>query len=570
VRSLEDVKPGDTLGRYELLVPVAQGGMAAVWAARQRGSRGFQRIVAIKTILPGLVDDAMFEQMFLDEASLASRIRHPHVAQILDLGEENEVLYLVMEWVDGEALSVLIRTVGKLTGKPIPIPIASRIIMQAAAGLHSAHELRDDDGQLVELVHRDVSPQNILLTYDGIVKVVDFGVAKAVGRTAVETAAGQLKGKVPFMSPEQARGGRIDRRTDVFALGAIYYQLVTGVHPFRGDNDLVTLNNIISRPPFRPRLNDPTFPVEIEDVLMTSLAKDVAKRYATMADFEAAIGSALSKMGLVANDKIVADFMHGVMGDRAKKRREALKQAMKAADEHVGPAHGPAPQVMSPSSSGVGPLPIDRASMPSIVTRGDSVPDARVTDPTLAAVESGGASATPEALTLPPPRAPSRKKVAIAAGSVAAVALVATIAVVSTRGGSAAEGPTAATDPSAAVPGASASAAPSASVAAAASAEPGAAASAQPGAAASAEPGAVASAAPAASDVPAVAEVASTNEPPRSIADLPRVAGGHGEGEHGGKTVPASQTHGTTAAATASAQPTVQRRKVPEVQNPGF
>lgn len=540
MRSLEDVKPGDTLGRYELLVPVAQGGMAAVWAARQHGSRGFQRIVAIKTILPALVDDAMFEQMFLDEASLASRIRHPNVAQILDLGEENDVLYLVMEWVDGEALSVLIRTVGKLTGKPIPIPIASRIIMQAAAGLHSAHELRDDDGQLVELVHRDVSPQNILLTYDGIVKVVDFGVAKAVGRTAVETAAGQLKGKVPFMSPEQARGGRIDRRTDVFALGAIYYQLVTGVHPFRGDNDLVTLNNIISRPPFRPRLNDPTFPVEIEEVLMTALAKDVASRYASMADFEAAIGAAIGKMGLVANDKVVAEFMHGVMGDRAKKRRDALKEAMKAADAHVGAASGPTPQVMSPSGSGVGPAPIDRASLPT------TAEPLRVTDPTLAAVESGESSAAAESLSWPPPRPSNRKKVVIAAGSVVGVALAATIAMVATRGGPP-EDPAAAGRPPATAPAESTTAV----------------ASAPPPASASASAEAVASAAPTGSETVPVVDPAGTNEPPHTIADLPRVGAP-------GKTVAAVQTHAATPPATASAAPTVQRRKVPEVQNPGF
>lgn len=330
MKSIEDVKPGDTLGRYELLAPVAQGGMAAVWAARLKGSRGFQRVVAIKTILPDLVDNPAFEQMFLDEAELASRVRHPNVAQILDLGEEGDVLYLVMEWVDGESLSVLAKAVHRKTGRPLPLAIASRIVMQAAAGLHAAHELRDEDGELLLLVHRDVSPQNILLTYDGAVKVVDFGVAKA--RTSNENT-GQIKGKVPYMSPEQARGDAIDRRTDVFALGTIFYLLSLGTHPFRGENDKQTLDNIISRPVRRPRDVDPSFPKEIEEVLLKALAKDPDERYPTMAAFEEALAEAVAKLGILTSDAQIAELAWEMLEERAKKRRDGLKEAMKAADE---------------------------------------------------------------------------------------------------------------------------------------------------------------------------------------------------------------------------------------------
>lgn len=187
--------------------------------------------------------------MFLDEASLAARIHHPNVAEILDLGEQDDVLYIVMEWVDGEALSVVTKT-AKRNKTAVPMRIALRMLTQACAGLHAAHELRDDDegeGPL-ELVHRDVSPQNILVTYDGVVKLVDFGVAEAAQRMSAETTAGQLKGKVPYMSPEQARGAKVNRRTDIFAMGIVLYKLTTGLHPFLGENDIVTMKNIVARP----------------------------------------------------------------------------------------------------------------------------------------------------------------------------------------------------------------------------------------------------------------------------------------------------------------------------------
>src|SRR5262245_22105803 len=188
--------------------------MAVVWAARMKGTRGFQKIVAVKSMLPSLSEDPQFEEMFLAEAELASRIKHPHVCEILDLGEQEGTLYIVMEWVDGEPLSA-IQKAARLKGG-VPVYVAARIGFAAAMGLHAAHEIKNDDGELVGLVHRDVSPQNILVTYDGVVKIVDFGVAKATAADNGMTRAGQVKGKVPFMSPEQALGKTVDRRTDVF------------------------------------------------------------------------------------------------------------------------------------------------------------------------------------------------------------------------------------------------------------------------------------------------------------------------------------------------------------------
>jgi serine/threonine-protein kinase len=335
------------LGRYELLLPIAQGGMATVWAARQRGTRGFNKTVAIKTMLPTLSEDAQFEQMFLDEAALAAKIHHPNVAEILDLGEQDEVLYIVMEWVDGEALSVIHKATRKNQAQ-VPIRLSLRIAMQACAGLHAAHELRDENDVPLLLVHRDVSPQNILCTYDGIVKLVDFGVAKAVGRAGGETNAGQLKGKVPYMSPEQARGGSVDRRTDIFAMGIVLYKLTTGLHPFLGENDLLTMRNIISRPLLPPRVKNPGFPAEVEQILVKCLQKDPDKRYQTMAELGQAVERALAGMGLADDD--IGAYVRSVMGDRGAKRRAAVRDAVRVADERYATGTHALVQVAAPQT----------------------------------------------------------------------------------------------------------------------------------------------------------------------------------------------------------------------------
>lgn len=339
MRTLGEIQPGQVLGRYEFLVPIAQGGMAAVWAARLKGTRGFSKTVAVKTMLPTISDDPHFEQMFLDEAQLCSRIRHPNVVEILDLGEQDELLYLVMEWVDGEPLSAIRRAAAKADG--IPRPIAVRIVAEAAAGLHAAHELKEDDSTLVGLVHRDVSPQNLLITYDGVVKIVDFGVAKAAGRSTENTNAGQIKGKPPYMSPEQALGKDIDRRSDIFALGIILYQLTTGKHPFRGETDAITLQNIVSeRPIIPPRAYDKEYPKPLEAVVMRALERDPEKRYQTAAELEAALDRVLPpSVGRVRNED-VGKFVTSLLGPRGEERRTALREAIRLADERTASGEG--------------------------------------------------------------------------------------------------------------------------------------------------------------------------------------------------------------------------------------
>lgn len=333
MRSLGEIKPGQSIGRYEFLVPIAEGGMASVWAARMKGTRGFQKTMAIKMMLSSLSDNPQFEQMFLDEAQIASRIHHPNVVEIFDLGEEAEVLYIAMEYIDGEPLSTIFRTAQKKGG--IPLPIAVRVISDACAGLNAAHELADDNGSLVGLVHRDVSPQNILVSYDGTVKIVDFGVALAETRSSEKTMAGTVKGKAPYMSPEQALGKQIDCRTDIFALGIVLFHLTTGKHPFRAENDILTLHNIIESEPPKPSSLVPSYPRPLEAAVLKALEKTPEKRFQTMSEFEAALDRVMPPTSARVRPTDVGRFVRELVGDRGEKRRDALRAAVRLADERL-------------------------------------------------------------------------------------------------------------------------------------------------------------------------------------------------------------------------------------------
>jgi eukaryotic-like serine/threonine-protein kinase len=376
---LDDVSPGQVLGRYELLMPVARGGMASVWAARLKGTRGFQKLVAIKTMLPGLVDDPSFERMFLDEASLASQVRHPHVIEIMDLGEQDRILYLVMEWVSGEALSIIMKYAATRGG--IPLPIAVHIATQTCRGLHAAHELREENGVLVGLVHRDVSPQNVLVTYDGVVKVVDFGVAKATARLDTQTEAGQLKGKIAYMSPEQLRGEKIDRRTDVFAMGILLYMMTTGKHPFRGEDQAQTIARISSdEPAILPSVLVPGYPAGLEACVMQALAKDAAKRYPSANDMLLGLTRALPSAMRESTDEEVSEFIRRLLPDRLERQKQAIKQALEAADRRETSRSAPQLNVAEASDEPATVLEgIGREMTPS--ADGRSLPGASSTDP---------------------------------------------------------------------------------------------------------------------------------------------------------------------------------------------
>ena len=324
--------PGYFLDRYELLCPLADGGMASVWVARLRGKHGFEKLLAIKTILPHLASDERFQEMFLDEARIASRIEHTNVAQIVDLGEQHDITYLVMEWVDGDSLSRLYRSLKK-QNLTLPPHILLRIVADVCGGLHAAHELRDDKGALLGVVHRDVSPQNILASTRGVAKLIDFGIAKAAGRLGGETSAGLMKGKIHYMAPEQALGIDVDRRADIFAVGALLYHYLSGSPPFDGPNQLAILNRLNSKQPPMP-LPSSVHPT-VAAIIKRCLAHSRDERFATAAELQAALESAMIESRLTCTQAQVADFVGEHGASRTASRKEAIELALSAAAERA-------------------------------------------------------------------------------------------------------------------------------------------------------------------------------------------------------------------------------------------
>jgi serine/threonine-protein kinase len=266
--------------------------------------------------------------MFLDEVRLVRSIRHPNVVNVYDVGERDGVMWMSMEWVEGESLHTVIAEAGKR--RAIPPEMAVRIIADAAAGLHAAHELRDERGEPRGVVHRDVSPHNILIGTNGMVKLVDFGVAKAVGRVSEATRAGQLKGKFGYMSPEQARGKAIDRRSDLFALGIVLFELTTSRRLFRGESDIETLKLVISSRLPGPTTLDPSYPPELERIVLRALQRDPQARYQTAAELEADLRNFLKTRRIVVPQSGIGGLLKRVVGERIEQRRKAVRSALKS------------------------------------------------------------------------------------------------------------------------------------------------------------------------------------------------------------------------------------------------
>ena len=346
----EPLSPGQALGRYELLAQVARGGMGEVWAARLQGPRGFQKLVAIKTLLPELRDDPRIEKMLLEEARIASAIQHPNVVQTTELGEHREYLYLVMEWIDGEALSFVQKRAEERGD--MPIEVAVHLVAQTCRGLHAAHELTSDLGVPLGVVHRDVSPHNILVTHAGVVKVVDFGIAKAMNEDLALTDHGEVKGKYAYMAPEQVLGDDVDRRADVFSIGITLYLLTTGKHPFKSGDKASVIRAITNdAPPPRPSTHVPGYPPALEAVVMKALEKAPDQRFATAEALQTALESALPEAFAPEFELTVRAFLAKTMGDRAIARREALRRFQLAADERRLSEMGSGALPLQPSQS---------------------------------------------------------------------------------------------------------------------------------------------------------------------------------------------------------------------------
>lgn len=330
IPSGEDDSPqGDEplhLGRYEVLGRVAEGGMAEIVLGRLNGPSGFERTVAIKRILPHLARSSGFVDMFLDEARIAARIQHPNVVQVHELGQVDEELFIVMEYLEGESVLSLLRRLSLRRQRLAP-HLAAYICAAASAGLHAAHELADLDGYSQGLVHRDISPQNVFVTYDGGVKILDFGIAKAADRIT-KTEAGELKGKFAYMSPEQVQSESLDRRSDIFALGIVLYEMVTAKRLFKRPTPVATIDAVRKAEIPPPRNVVPSLPKALSDICLKALSKDRDGRYQNAAEFRRAL---LAFAGTSSGDQLpeeeLATLMAENFSDRIDDKREMLRRS---------------------------------------------------------------------------------------------------------------------------------------------------------------------------------------------------------------------------------------------------
>ncbi len=289
-------------GRYELLRKVAAGGMAEIFLARQWGEGGFFRDVVIKRIFRNLSDNEKQLRMFQDEARLLAELCHPNIPQVFELGLEDGQWFITMEWVDGHDLSDLV-VVGARSHQPMPLAVAIGIVMQACEALHHAHERRDKAGRPLRIVHRDVTPQNLMVTRDGVVKLLDFGIARTSARR--ETDTGVVKGTFSYMAPEQVRARPLDKRADVFALGVILYELTTGVRLFRG-SDVQVMTQVVEQDAPLPSTRLPDFPLDLERIVLNALHRDRGQRTPSASHLALALEEFATKHGLLVGPRAVS------------------------------------------------------------------------------------------------------------------------------------------------------------------------------------------------------------------------------------------------------------------------
>lgn len=360
--------------RYELIGEIASGGMATVFLARLTGVGGFQRFVAMKRLHPHLAGEKEFVEMFLDEARLAAGIHHPNVVPILEVGASPVGYYLVMEYVEGDTLArLLARAAGR--GKRIPPGVTIRVALDMLAGLHAAHELRDDAGLPVHLVHRDVSPQNVLVGSDGIARITDFGVARAASRLSA-TRVGQLKGKIAYMAPEQAHGDEdLDRRADVFSSGIVIWEALAAKRLFKAENEAATLSRVMTDPvPDLSRIA-PHVGREVCDIIMRALDRDRQHRFASCAQFADALEAAAQGRLKVATSRELSAYVQEVMGEDIARQRDAVRQWIQHTDvDRDRDSSLPSNPLASASSSvsAAAMTVTDRGGIPSSVTLPDA------------------------------------------------------------------------------------------------------------------------------------------------------------------------------------------------------
>lgn len=391
-----ELQPNTKVGRYILLAPLAQGGMGSVYLARMAGTIGVDKFVAVKVIHSQFASDQSFVSMFLDEGRIASRLNHPNVCTTFDVGVDQGIYYQAMEYLHGEPLSTVLRRCAQSQPDPTARILAMvRIIADACEGLHAAHEARGQDGQPLGIVHRDISPHNIFVTYDGAVKVVDFGVAKAAERLE-QTRTGTLKGKVQYFSPEQLEDKPIDRGVDIWAMGICLWEALTMRHLFKRDTDAASMMAIL-RAEVIPPSQILALPDGLEDLVLKALAKDRANRFATARDLSRELQRVIARSGDLFGIAELGDFMASIFVDaKANKdarlmevRRESSTLLAEAAEHSTGSsAVATKPTAVAAAVAGTGAWPASStsATQPTIIeqhpTSGTTPPVAVVTPST--------------------------------------------------------------------------------------------------------------------------------------------------------------------------------------------
>ena len=275
-------------GKYSLFERIGRGGMAEVFKGRIQGPAGFERVFVVKRILPHLSDDQTFIKMFVEEAKLSARLNHPNIVHIFELGAVEGEYFISMEYIRGHDLSETMRSIWKALGPPRP-ELVSYIGREACRGLAYAHGLTDENGRLLGMIHRDVSPSNVMLSYEGAVKMLDFGIAKALGDTADSSKSGTMKGKYAYMAPEQTEGDNIDHRSDIFAVGIVLHEVLTGRRLFKGQNDVQTIERVRRCEVPKPSVQNPAVPPELDHIVLKALQRDPARRWSNAADMADAL-----------------------------------------------------------------------------------------------------------------------------------------------------------------------------------------------------------------------------------------------------------------------------------------
>jgi serine/threonine protein kinase len=307
---------GATANRYQILGKLAAGGMAEIFLARGASATGLVRYCVLKRILRERSRDAEFVRMFLDEARLAAQLQHPNIAQVYDLGMLGDSYFFTMEYVHGETVrSLLHRALSRQ--RSLPLACVLTVIAGAAGGLHHAHDRMSNDGRRLGIVHRDVSPSNLMVSYEGNVKILDFGVAKAADR-GVETKSGTVKGKISYLSPEQCRGERVDRRSDLFSLGIVMWEMLAGARLYRRASDFENMTAIVHEAPRPPSSRRSEVPRAVDDIVMRLLAKSVAERFQTAGEVVEAIENASMRAGTILSTSALSRLIHDLFGARAE------------------------------------------------------------------------------------------------------------------------------------------------------------------------------------------------------------------------------------------------------------